>query len=173
MSEFKEGDEVECIHNDYYPLTNGAKYKVLNVNCHGNLRICSDKGTCAYYSSWRFKHIESGWVMKPRELKVRIMPEFAGVARRMEGLFPPTECKDGELVVRKGKISFYSEYFNNSTEHNEPSEYVLAFAKDLGLIDGVRLIRKTKDGWKLDIGSTSCDNRILEAISGVIGEPSP
>lgn len=173
MSKFKEDDEVECVHNDYFPLKVGAKYKVLNVNRHGNLRICNDRGTCAYYSSWRFKHIEPGWVMKPKELKVRVMPDFIGVARNMEDLLPPTECKDGELVVRKGKISFSSDYFDKFREPREPSEYVLAFAKDLGLIEGVRLIRKTKDGWKLDGSRVSCDNRILEAISGLIGEPSP
>lgn len=169
MRNFKEGDEVECINNDYFPLKIGAKYKVLNVNSHGNLRICNDRGGCAYYSSWRFKHIEPGWTMKPKELKVRIMPDFVGIARSMEDLLPPTECKDGELVVRRGKISVSS--FNS--EPSEPKEYVLAFAKDLGLLEGVRLVRKTKDGWKLDGTRVSCDNRILEAISKVIGQPSP
>lgn len=101
--------------------------------------------------------------MAQKELKTRIMPDFVGIARDMDDLFLPEDCGDDELVIRKGRIVSRSD---------GSVDCVLAFAKSLGL-DGLRLVSKRKDGWRLDMGGTSCDNRILEAISGVIGQPSP
>jgi hypothetical protein len=96
-------------------------------------------------------------------LKTRFMPDLVGVADDMDGMFLPDSCGEDELVVRRGMI--------NSREDGVV-ECVLAYAKGLGLC-GLRLVSFRNGRWTLDKGATRCDERILEAISTVIGTPSP